>query len=279
MQPSEDERVLAALSHASIVVNMVNLAGMIATTLIWTTQRERSRYVHAHALQSLVYQGAVLLIGVFLALAWGVCLVLSLLPAVLRPDLYHITNPPKSFWLALLGLIVPVGFAIGATLYGLYGAYRVYRGWPFRYPLVGRLVRRDLATTATPRATPAPAPDGPAPASAAESPLTSGVYEAPPATPAVEDSSPAPDSAEAPTSRRRGRRPARRTACGSGLHRRLRAHFAQPASQVGSGRRLPARHSGNCSQSYVNEVAACVCCGNVPVIYYRWSHPLERSCP
>src|SRR5262245_37008412 len=121
MQSSEDERVLAALSHASIVLNIVNLAGMIMTTLIWTTQRERSRYVHAHALQSLVYQGAVLLIGISLALAWGVCLALSLLPAVLRPDLSHVTNPPRSFWLALLGLVVPIGFAILATIYGLYG--------------------------------------------------------------------------------------------------------------------------------------------------------------
>src|SRR5207249_9946452 len=87
MQPTEDERVLAALSHASIVANIVNLAGMIATALIWTTQRERSRYVGAHALQSLVYQGSVLLIGIFLTILWGLCLVLSLLPAVLRPDL------------------------------------------------------------------------------------------------------------------------------------------------------------------------------------------------
>jgi len=42
MQPTEDERVLAALAHASIVANVANLAGMIATALIWTMQRERS---------------------------------------------------------------------------------------------------------------------------------------------------------------------------------------------------------------------------------------------
>jgi uncharacterized Tic20 family protein len=213
MQLTEDERVLAAISHASIVANIVNLAGMITTTLIWTTQRDRSRYVHAHALQSLVYQGAVLLIGVFLTLAWGLCLVLSLLPAVLRPDLYHVTNPPRSFWLALLGLVVPVGFVIAAMAYGLYGAYRVYRGWPFRYPLIGRLVSRDLASTRAVRTTPAPAADGSAPAPAAETPpapapdesvpapaaetpLAPGVYRAAPPTPADDDSSPAPDSGE-----------------------------------------------------------------------------------
>jgi uncharacterized Tic20 family protein len=157
MQPTEDERVLAALSHASIVANIVNLAGMIATALIWTMQRDRSRYVRAHALQALVYQGAVVVISVFLVLFWGVCIALSLLPVMLRPDLYYFNNPPRSFWLALLGLIVPIGFGIAATIYGLYGAYRVYRGRPFRYPLVGRLVRRDLAPAAE-APTPAPPP-------------------------------------------------------------------------------------------------------------------------
>ncbi len=99
----------------------------------------------AHALQSLVYQGAVLVISVFLMLSWGLCLVLSLLPVMLRPDLYDVSNPPKSFWLALLGLALPLGFGLLATIYGLYGAYQVYRGRPFRYPMVGRLVRRDRA--------------------------------------------------------------------------------------------------------------------------------------
>src|SRR5262245_33304550 len=83
MQPTEDERVLAELSHASIVANIANLAGMITTALIWTMQRDRSRYVRAHALQSLVYQGVVLAISFILALSWGLCLVLSLLPAML----------------------------------------------------------------------------------------------------------------------------------------------------------------------------------------------------
>jgi uncharacterized Tic20 family protein len=198
MQPTEDERVLAALSHASIVANMVNLAGMIATALIWTMQRDRSRFVRAHALQSLVYQGAVLLISVFLVLAWGLCLVLSLLPVFLNPGLYEFNDPPRSFWLALFGLIVPIGFGIAATIYGLYGAYQVYRGRPFRYPVVGRLVRRELlqATIVTPPTPPAQ------PTAAATPPV--GTSEAPPAAPAGDgEAPPAPDT---PAAGRRSRR-------------------------------------------------------------------------
>jgi uncharacterized Tic20 family protein len=147
MQPTEDERVLAALSHASILMNFINLAGVIATALIWTQQREKSRYVSGHALQSLVYQGAVLLIGLFLMLTWGLCMGLALLPALLRPELFR-SSPPDAFWLALISLIVPIGFVGLATLYGLYGALQVYRGRPFLYPLAGRLARNVLIPAA-----------------------------------------------------------------------------------------------------------------------------------
>ena len=198
MQPTEDERVLAALSHASIVANIVNLAGMIATALIWTMQRDRSRFVRAHALQSLVYQGAVLLIGVFLTLAWGLCIVLSLLPVFLKPELYQFSSPPSSFWFALFGVVVPTGFVIAAMIFGLYGAYQVYRGRPFYYPLAGRLVRDELSQPVSPTL---PTPPEPAAARPA------GIYEAPPATPPGDGETPlVPDTPAAPAAGRRSRR-------------------------------------------------------------------------
>jgi uncharacterized Tic20 family protein len=157
MQPSEDDRILAALAHASIIANIVNLAGMIATALIWTSQRERSEYVRQHALQSLLYQGMVLVILIVLMIFWGVCLGLSLLPVALRPDLYR-SSPPNSFWIALLGLALPLGVGILATLYGLYGAYQVYRGRPFSYPIAGRFMRRGAQSGAVARPSPPPQP-------------------------------------------------------------------------------------------------------------------------
>jgi uncharacterized Tic20 family protein len=199
MQPSEDERVLAALSHASIIANVVNLVGMIATSLIWAMHRDRSPYVRAHALQALVYQGAVLLIMLFLALFGGLFLALSLLPAVLRPDLYRSSPPSYSVWIGGLALLTLIGFGVLATLYGLYAAYQVYRGRPFRYLLIGRLVR--------PLLNPAPAPSGPAAAPAEPSPEIDHTAVAPPvATPAPAE---APAGVVAPTMpKRRSRRPA-----------------------------------------------------------------------
>ena len=201
MQPSEDERVLAALSHASVVANAVNLAGMIATSLIWTMHRERSPYVRAHALQALVYQGAVLLIMLFLALFGGLCLALSLLPVMLRPDLYRGSPPSYSVWIGVLALLALIGFGVLATLYGLFGAYQVYRGRSFRYPLIGRLVRPLLV--------PAPAASPIVPALADTPAGPSAPEPAPAAEPAVA-APPEPSAAVVPPTmpKRRSRRPA-----------------------------------------------------------------------
>jgi uncharacterized Tic20 family protein len=207
MQPSEDERVLAALSHASIIANVANLAGLLAAALIWTAQRDRSPYVRSHAFQAMIYQGAVIVISIFLVLCWGVCIVLSLLPAAVRPDLYR-SSPPNSFWLALVGLVVPVGFGIAATLYGLYGAYRAYRGRSFRYPLAGRVARSwnragdqpaapPIVAPTLPAAPAAVAPGAPAPAETA--PLGAPDEPAPqPAQTVVGQQAPAGDEETAP---------------------------------------------------------------------------------
>jgi len=203
MQPSEDERVLAALSHASIVANVVNLAGIIATSLIWTMHRDRSPYVRAHALQALVYQGAVLLITLSLALFGGLCLALSLLPALLWPNLYRSGPPSYSVWIGVLVLLALIGFGVLAMLYGLYGAYQVYRGRSFRYPLIGRLVRPLLNPT------PVAAPVAPEPVAAPAAPPPS---EAAPAMaePPVAATIQAESSAVVPPTmpKRRTRKPA-----------------------------------------------------------------------
>ncbi|HEU5099895.1 MAG TPA: DUF4870 domain-containing protein [Roseiflexaceae bacterium] len=201
MQPSEDERVLAALSHASIVANAVNLLGMLATALIWAKQRDRSTYVRSHALQALIYQGSVLLISIFMALFGGLCLALSLLPVLLRPDLYRSSPPSYSVWVGVLTLLALIGFSVLATLYGLYGAYQAYRGRAFRYLLIGRLTRQHVAPAAPP-ITPVTMPseaEPVAPSAAAEAPEPPDT----PVTPAPSQETPVAP----PAPKRRGRRP------------------------------------------------------------------------
>ena len=105
--PDEDERLTAAMAHASVVANVAGLTGLVLAVLLWATQRRRSRFVRAHIVQALVYQIGTLLGVIALMLLWSGCLLLSLLPAALRPDLYRDGTLPDTFWIALFGLILP----------------------------------------------------------------------------------------------------------------------------------------------------------------------------
>lgn len=185
MQRNDDERLLAMVAHASAVMNVVNLLGVLITMLILITQREQSRYVRAHALQSLVYQGVMFLLVLLLVLTWSVCMGGSLLPMLLRPELYQDGGLPFPFWLALLSGMVPLSVAVLAALYALYGAVQVYLGAPFQYALIGRIFASDLAPANAPTlptaATPVPVP--PAPPEVPAQPEV--LPDPPPATPEV----------------------------------------------------------------------------------------------
>lgn len=136
--PSDDERMLAALAHASIIMNSISGGGIVAAAVIWATQRHRSAFVARHALQALLFQGLGLLLTLLGLLAWAGCVVVGLLPAIVRPDLYT-SGPPPFFWLALLGGVGLLGFVLGGVAYALVAAAQAWRGQPFSYALVGRL--------------------------------------------------------------------------------------------------------------------------------------------
>jgi hypothetical protein len=159
---THEERVLATLAHVGIVANSFNLLGIIGSTLIWLTQRQRSPYVTAHALQALAFQVVAVLLSVLLLLVWGGCLIITFLPAMLRPDLYQ-SDLPLAFWLALgIGLLLLLVLIVVVVIYGLMGASAAWRGEPFRYVLVGSLVE-DMQNSATPADAPADEPAVPTP--------------------------------------------------------------------------------------------------------------------
>lgn len=154
--PDQEERTLAALAHLGSFANGLNLLGIIGATLIWTSRRQRSAFIAEHALQALTYQvtGALVLLG--LMTIWGGCLVVSLIPMMIRPALYA-SAPPPSFLIALaLGLIVPlVGLLLAG--YSLHAAWQAWHGHPFHYAGMNWLhdqSREQVTPASTPAETP-----------------------------------------------------------------------------------------------------------------------------
>lgn len=157
--PTQDERILAALAHAGVVIPFWGLIGSI---VIWATQRDKSRPVSFQALQGTAYQltlilcgalclvcyicsmsgtlvGPIMLIpvGLFAAESGGEFNILGLLPGVLT----------VLFPFLVMGVLVLAGLAY--VVYGLYGAMRVPQGHDFRYIFIGRWLERYVDHEAT----------------------------------------------------------------------------------------------------------------------------------
>lgn len=149
LQLSDEERLMAGLAHASIVLGLFTngLGGIVVALVIWLTQREDSPWVGFQALQALVYQllGTALL---FLSLmCWLVLWFASLIPAMANPGQYADTVPP-GFFASFALLCVPLVIGILWTLYGLWGALRAWQGADFRYVVLGDALAKRASRTA-----------------------------------------------------------------------------------------------------------------------------------
>ena len=118
-----EERTWSALAHLSIFLNLfTGLVGPVVAFVIWLVYRDRSKRVASHAIQSLWYQVAWLLI---LALGWTLTGILMLV---------------------LVGfLLIPVMMLLSLVpfVHAAYAAYEVSRGGDYRYlraasPIVGK---------------------------------------------------------------------------------------------------------------------------------------------
>jgi uncharacterized Tic20 family protein len=138
---TQDERIMAALSHVMILLPM---AGVIVPIVIWATQRETSEFVAFQALQALIYQLVLIglwfvgigcyMISIFGTLGTGIVLS-EIAPELGAPGMLGFFLP-----FVIFGSVFLIGFLYIA--YGTFGAVQVFRGRDFHYVLIGRWVER-----------------------------------------------------------------------------------------------------------------------------------------
>jgi uncharacterized Tic20 family protein len=147
---TQDERILAALAHASVILPFWGLIGSI---VIWATQREKSSFVSFQALQGVAYQ-MILVLGGF---AGGACYACSFFGLFLMTPVGFLAaegvGDPNAAGalIAVLATVFPfciMGFfaliGLACVLYGMYGAVRVLQGHNFRYAVIGRRLEEYL---------------------------------------------------------------------------------------------------------------------------------------
>lgn len=130
MVPAEDERTLAALAHASILLSVISLGilGPVASFFIWIVKRRDSEFVDDQALQAFLYQTLLL---VLMGGYWVLTIALSFI---------------------LIGLcLIPIGLLLSllTLAYGLWAAYETYYGRPFRYVVVTEIAQSLRASLAS----------------------------------------------------------------------------------------------------------------------------------
>ncbi len=118
---AQEEKSWSVLAHLSLFLNIVTgFLGPVAALVIWLVYKDRSQKVAFHALQSMWYQVAWL---VLLGAGWAFTglLMLVLVGFLLVPVMFLLTLVP----------FVQAGYA----------AYRVSRGEDYRYPIVADLIQ------------------------------------------------------------------------------------------------------------------------------------------
>lgn len=136
----QDERIMAAISHASIIAGGF---GIVAAAVIWLVQREKSSYVRFQALQATVYQFTGMLAILLAWACWGCFYALSFVPMIKDPQGFE-DAPPPIFWIGLASMVVPIVIMGLWWLYGLYGGLRTLQGRDFEYLVLGPMIERSV---------------------------------------------------------------------------------------------------------------------------------------
>ena len=125
MSPQE-ERTWSVLAHLSVLLNIITgLGGPIAALVIWIVYKDKSQRVAFHALQSLWYQVAWIVI---LVVGWTITgiLIATIILAIIGIPLALVM---------LLATVVPF-------VHQCYAAYKVNQGVDYRYPFIADQIDR-----------------------------------------------------------------------------------------------------------------------------------------
>ena len=140
METSSEEQVSSGLSHLGI---LMPLYGLVLPVIIWVTQKEKSRFVAAQALQAIAYQIGVMVLWLMMVIPW-MAFVIAMV--VVSATSGHLAEPsPTAFFVGYFGFIAfALLFWFVVLIYGFYGAYSAFKGRDFRYVIVGGWVKRRM---------------------------------------------------------------------------------------------------------------------------------------
>jgi len=135
---TQDDNLMAALAHLAVILPFW---GIVAAIVIWATQKDKSKFVGAHAVQAIGWQ-------VLMIVLWFAGMVVYVSSFVLMIGSMAITGGARSD-AAPAAILIPFGVmgllglvALVVVIVGLVAAYHAFQGRPYWYPFIGRHLDR-----------------------------------------------------------------------------------------------------------------------------------------
>ncbi len=139
---ASDEKLLAMLSHLSIF-----LGGILLPIIIWATQKDKSRFVRFHSLQSIFYHIVFAIIIMLYVLVMALIFIFTGVGLGVFGKGHAGRNdaPPAIFFVAIIlfygGLFLFIFSGIG---YAIYLAVKSYKGYIVRIPVIGNIIYKKV---------------------------------------------------------------------------------------------------------------------------------------
>lgn len=138
---TSEERLMAMLSHLSLL-----FGGIVLPIILWATQKDKSRFIRYHALQSIFFQIAYVVILVILIVAFAL---FAIFFGVGLGILTANTTDPGTFPILIVLFVLLFYAAIIISAFGLMGysiylAVKSYQGSYIKVPIIGNIIYKKV---------------------------------------------------------------------------------------------------------------------------------------
>jgi len=134
---SQDERMLAMFAHLSMF-----FGSLIVPLIFWAINKDKSKFVSFHSLQSLFFHIAYTAVLVFLVIFVAV---IGMVVGLIVPGQDGPSHMGALQIIALLAIAaVVMGFVFGSVALAIINAVSAYKGGMKKYPIVGNIVYKKI---------------------------------------------------------------------------------------------------------------------------------------
>ncbi|MEO6695674.1 MAG: DUF4870 domain-containing protein [Ignavibacteria bacterium] len=140
--PTSDEKLLAMLAHLSVF-----LGGIILPIIIWATQKDKSKFVRFHSLQSIFFHIAFIGIIIGFILLFIVILLISGFGLGMFTEADVRGGEGLPVFMIIIMIILYGGIFLivfGGIGYSIYLALKTYKGNLVKIPVIGKIVYKKV---------------------------------------------------------------------------------------------------------------------------------------